>query len=106
MSAGTLRARKSKSLSAGVQGPLNGPGSSIGFINALSRHLRLIFKHSDTKWDKKNIVDPFFFGGGGHLLRPPLDKGLYISNLLYSWLFIDPSGHHNPTQISKFTNLF
>ena len=70
MNAGTLRARKSKSLSAGVQGPLKGPGSSIGFINALSCYLSLIFKHSDTKLDLKKTVDPIL-GGGGAPVAPP-----------------------------------
>ena len=37
------------SLSAGVQGPLKGPGSSGGCFNALSCNLSLIFKHSDKK---------------------------------------------------------
>ena len=33
-----------------------------------------------------------------------LDSGLYISKLLYSWLFIGPSEHHHTTQTSKFNN--
>ena len=41
------------SLSAGVQGPLKGPGSSRVVFNALSCYLSLIFKHSDTRLDKK-----------------------------------------------------
>ena len=36
-------------LTAGVQGPLKGPGSSLGFWCYLS----LIFTHSDIKWDWK-----------------------------------------------------
>ena len=40
----------------GVQCILKGPGSSR-VLDALSCYLSLIIKHSDTKWDKKNIVD-------------------------------------------------
>ena len=29
-----------------------------------------------------------------------------ISKLLYSWLFVDPSGHHYTTQTSKFNNFW
>ena len=34
------------------------------------------FKHSDTKWDLKNIVDQIL---GGRLLRPPLNPPLETS---------------------------
>ena len=56
----TSRARSPKSLTAGVQTAL----AALKVFDALSYYLSLIFKHSDTKWDLKNIVD-FFFGGGG-----------------------------------------
>ena len=49
---------------------------ALGVFDALSCYLSLIFKHSDTKWDKKNTVDQFFFfffffwGGGAPLVLP------------------------------------
>ena len=44
----------SKSLTAEVQGPLMGPGSSR-VLDDLSSYLSLILKHSDTKLDLINI---------------------------------------------------
>ena len=65
------------SLTAGVQGPLKGHGSSE-VLDALSCYLSLIFKHSDTKWNTEKHSRSggvfFFLGGGGGrrgLLPPP-----------------------------------
>ena len=57
---------KRKSLTAGVQGPLEGPRCSR-VLHALSCYLSLFFfKHSDKKWDtKKCSQTQFFFGGEG-----------------------------------------
>ena len=46
-------------------------------FDALSCYLSPILKHSDTKWDLKNTVDQIL-GGGGHLLRPPLNPPLQV----------------------------
>ena len=35
-------------------GPAFGAMEALGFVNALSCYMCLIFKHSDTNWDKKN----------------------------------------------------
>ena len=48
-----------------------GRGPALGGLDALSCYLGIIFNHSDTKLNK-NIVDQIL-GGGGRLLRPPLD---------------------------------
>ena len=40
---------------------------ALGVFDALSCYLSLIFKHSDTTWDLKNIVDQIL---GGR--NPPL----------------------------------
>ena len=53
-----------KSLPAGVQGPLNGHGSSR-VLDALSCYLSLILKHSDTKRDTKKHRSTSGGGGGG-----------------------------------------
>ena len=57
--------RARKSLTTGVQGPRKGPGSFRAFRCSivLSEPYRL--KHSDTKWDTKNIVDQNLGRGGG-----------------------------------------
>ena len=55
--------RNQKSLSAGVLGPLKGPGSFRGFVCSLALS-RLILKHSDKKW-KNKTVDQISGGGGG-----------------------------------------
>ena len=60
---------------ARVQGLLKGLGSSR-FFDALScyMYLSLIFKHFCIQTGIENIVDPFFFfGGGARLLCPPLN---------------------------------
>ena len=46
----SARGRSAKSLTAGVQGPLKGPGST-GALDALSCYLSLDLKHYDTKGD-------------------------------------------------------
>ena len=61
--------------SAGVEGPLKGIGSSK-ILDALSWYLRLIWKHSDTKLNKKKKNCRTKFRGGARLLRPPLDPPL------------------------------
>ena len=38
---------------------------ALGVFDALSCYLSLIFKHSDTKWDKKSTVDQILGGWGG-----------------------------------------
>ena len=57
-----------------AQSPLR-PGSraleALGGFDALSCYPSLIFKHSDTKWEKKNIVDQIL-GGGWAPVAPPL----------------------------------
>ena len=51
----TLKARIPRYYTARVQ---SGPWKLEGFRSSLPCHLKLIFKHSDTKWLKgKNIVD-------------------------------------------------
>ena len=45
-------AEETKSLSAGVQGPRNSPGS-FRVLDALSCYQSRIFKLSNTKWDTK-----------------------------------------------------
>ena len=70
----TLRARNPKSLTARVQDPLEGPGSSRrgGGVDALSCYLSLIFKHSNTKWDfKKQPIKKKKLGGVRLLCPPP-----------------------------------
>ena len=48
----TSRAQSVKSITAGIQGLLKGPGSSR-VLDALSCYLSLILKHSVTKQDAK-----------------------------------------------------
>ena len=61
-----------------VQGPLNGPGSSRVF-DAFSCYLSLfLIKHSDTKWDTKNMIVDRNLGGGGRLLRPSKSATCYV----------------------------
>ena len=53
-----------------------GPGSSRVFRCSLVLSEPYVFcfcffKHSDAKWDKKNIVDVFCGGGGGAPNAPP-----------------------------------
>ena len=52
---------------------------ALWVFDALSCYLSLIFKHSDTKWDKKNSQSNFFWGA--RLLRPPLNPPLLITNV-------------------------
>ena len=61
LSAGTLRARKSKSLSAGVQDPLE----DLGFINALLCYLSLILISILIQIGIKKPSWSNFRGGGG-----------------------------------------
>ena len=51
-------------------GPLKGPGSSR-VLDALSCYLSLIFRHSDTKWDWKNIYSRSKFRGASMIAPPP-----------------------------------
>ena len=48
------------------------PGSRapLGFFDALSCYLSLIFKHSDAKRVKKHTVDPILGEWGARLLPP------------------------------------
>ena len=57
----TSRALSKKSLMTGIQGLPNDPGSSR-VLDALSCCLSLILKHSDRKFDFKNIVDQILEG--------------------------------------------
>ena len=63
------------SLSAGVQGPLKGPGSSAGVVLMLSScylHAWALFLSILMKnWIKENIVDPILRGPARLLLPPP-----------------------------------
>ena len=61
----TLQSAESNSLSAGVQGPLKGPGSSMVVLMLLN----ILIKKNGGK-----IVDPIL---GGRLLRPPWMRHWY-----------------------------
>ena len=68
------------SLTAGVQGPLKGPEALKVFVD-LSCYLSLVFKHSDTKLDKKKHSRSNFKGGGGAraCCTPPLNPPLIMA---------------------------
>ena len=53
---------------------------ALRVLDALSCYLSLIFKHSDTKWDTKNIVDQIL--GGGVPDAPPLNPALELLHAL------------------------
>ena len=65
----SLCATQRTSLTDGVQGPLQCPGSST-VLNVISWYLSLILKHSDIKLDRK-YHSRSKFKGGAHLLHPP-----------------------------------
>ena len=44
---------------------------ALGHFYARLCYMRLIFKHSDTKWDKKTIVNQSLGGGGHAPVAPP-----------------------------------
>ena len=65
------------SLSAGVQGPLKGPGSSR-VVLMLSRAIWALFLSIlMNNWIKKNIVDPILAGHMPVAPPPPLDPPLH-----------------------------
>ena len=43
----------------------------LGVFDALLCNLSLIFKHSDSNWDKRNIVNQIFLGGAYCAPPPP-----------------------------------
>ena len=53
-------------------------------------YLSLIFKHSHTKWDKKNIHQSNFRGGGGHVAPPSKSA---TGDLLFEEVISGESGH-------------
>ena len=50
---------------------------ALRVFDALSCYLSLIFKHSHTKWDEKNIVDKIL---GGHAPVVPRSKYATVSH--------------------------
>ena len=60
---------------------------ALGTFDALSCYLSLIFKHSDTKWDKKTHSRSNLRGGARPPLDPPLIRvpiGVCIHGRLYT----------------------
>ena len=98
VSARTLRARNRTHFRQGFRARLRALEAIGLFFNALSCYLSLILKHSDRKFDWKNIVDPtfffffFFWGGGG---AHHLDQPLWI---IYFWVGPTPKLKWNPLQ--------
>ena len=80
VSAGTLRARKSKSLSAGVQGPFNKRAlEALGFINALScscLFLSILIQNGIKKHSRSN------FRGSGSVTGRERGRGRNKPNMV------------------------
>ena len=72
-----------------AQSPLR-PGSRahLKTLDALSCYLSLIFKLSDTKWDKIKPKSIKYWRGGGGNRHPPLDLPLYNIENKYSLIKI------------------
>ena len=70
-------------LTAGVEGPLKGLGSSV-VLDALSCYLSITLKHSDTKRDTETPYSLFSWGGGARQ-DPPLIAYLYKNINLMQW---------------------
>ena len=71
------------------------------FFYALSCYLSLIFKHSDTKWEKKNHSQSNL-GGGGAPVAPPLNLPWHILFIKHSIVPDFPHGG-NWNEVSGIT---